>query len=649
MNVMSAPALKLVTPSCDQEGSAQRPRSGSRLLGEYLIEKGRLTVPELQQALIQQLRGQARLGEVLCTQEIISESDLLEALAEQFEARIIDLDETPPDPGLVAGISPELCIRQSFVPHQKTGIATVIATSDPARFSDLHPYLTQRFGAIVMAITDKGSLEKHISRLGQRDLSERANTLCPQRFSCRSWARPLGFPRVVGVGLLIAVSAAVFPKVAAWACVCWVFVNLLCVSGLRLLALITQIHARLRKAVPSEPKAEIDLPVVSIMVPLVREEAILPDLIQRLCASDYPRELLDICLVLEANDLFTQNAIAKVPLPPWFRVILVPTSNLQTKPRAMNYALDFCKGSIIGIYDAEDAPEADQIHRFVRHFDATGPETACIQGYLDFYNSRKNWLSRCFTIEYAIWFRVIMHGIEKMNLPVPLGGTTVFFRRDALEKLGAWDAHNVTEDADLGFRLARLGYRCAFLPTTTREEANCRPVPWIRQRSRWLKGYGMTWITHMQNPLALWRDLGAVRFLAFHVLLLGTLTGFLLAPVIWSLWFMFFGLAPAYVFLLPGTVWMVLGWAFVASEIVLMATGVFALSGRDHRHLWPWLLTMIAYWPLATLAAYKALYELLIVPFYWDKTRHGHLTEYAPDGANTEILSAAPVNDPPDI
>jgi cellulose synthase/poly-beta-1,6-N-acetylglucosamine synthase-like glycosyltransferase len=190
----------------------------------------------------------------------------------------------------------------------------------------------------------------------------------------------------------------------------------------------------------------------------------------------------------------------------------VPLGTLQTKPRALNYALSFAKGSIIGVYDAEDAPAPDQLHVVVNRFAQRGPEVVCLQGQLDFYNSHSNWLAHCFTVEYATWFRIMLPSLERLGLAIPLGGTTLFFRRDILESLGGWDAHNVTEDADLGIRLARHGYRTEIIDTVTQEEANARAWPWVKQRSHWLKGYAITYGVHMRSPLKLWRDLGAWRF-----------------------------------------------------------------------------------------------------------------------------------------
>ncbi len=231
--------------------------------------------------------------------------------------------------------------------------------------------------------------------------------------------------------------------------------------------------------------------------------------------------------MLEERDDVTRNTLAQTDLPPWMKVIEVPyTSGLTTKPRALNYALDFCRGRIIGVWDAEDAPDPDQLETVARCFHAAPPEVACLQGILDYYNPRANWLSRCFTVEYATWWRIIMPGIARLGFVIPLGGTTLFFRREALEKVQGWDAHNVTEDADLGFRLARFGYRTELIPTVTYEEATCRPWAWIRQRSRWLKGFMVTYFVHMRRPHQLMADLGPRKFWGFQIFFLTAISQF---------------------------------------------------------------------------------------------------------------------------
>ena len=207
-------------------------------------------------------------------------------------------------------------------------------------------------------------------------------------------------------------------------------------------------------------------------------------------------------------------------MPKWIRVIQAAPGTIKTKPRALNYALPFCSGEIIGVLDAEDAPEPDQLRSVVTKFSSVSTKTVGLQSRLDYYNPQSNWLARCFTMEYASWFRVMLPALAQIGFAIPLGGTTLYFRRSALVELGGWDAHNVTEDADLGIRLARAGYRCAMLDTTTFEEANNTPLSWVQQRSRWIKGYFMTYAAHMWSPKTLLHDLWIWQFCGFQVVFL---------------------------------------------------------------------------------------------------------------------------------
>ena len=301
----------------------------------------------------------------------------------------------------------------------------------------------------------------------------------------------------------------------------------------------------------------------------------------------------------------------------------MPPDTLRTKPKAMNYALPFCRGDIVWVYDAEDRPDPGQIRAVVQHLQSAPPEVACVQGYLDFYNSGENWLARCFTLEYAIWFRVVLLGVQRLGLPIPLGGTSVFFRRGVLEQLGGWDAHNVTEDADLGMRLARFGYRCEMIPSTTWEEANCRVRPWIRQRSRWLKGYAVTWATHMRRPRALWRDLGPAGFFGFQTLFLGAITSYLALPLFWAAGAAGAGLGLPIWQGVPG--WLV--WGFAASmllgQAVMLVAAVVAARDAGRPGLLPWVVALPFYWPLGAVAAWRAMGEVFTRPSFWHKTEHG--------------------------
>jgi cellulose synthase/poly-beta-1,6-N-acetylglucosamine synthase-like glycosyltransferase len=223
---------------------------------------------------------------------------------------------------------------------------------------------------------------------------------------------------------------------------------------------------------------------------------------------------------------------------------------------------------------------------------------------------------------------------------VPLGGTTLFFRRAALEGMGGWDAHNVTEDADLGIRLARRGFRTELIDTVTKEEANCRPWPWIKQRSRWIKGYAMTYGVHMRAPRRLLAELGWRKTIGVQVLFLGTLSQFVLAPFLWSFWVTALGFSHPVVDRMPGWMGLTMAGAFFSAEIVNIAIGISALGAPEHRFLRKWVPTLHFYYPLATLAAVKAIAEIVTRPFYWDKTHHGAY-HTVPD-----ILTPAPIAPP---
>jgi glycosyltransferase XagB len=614
---------------------------GRKPLGQLLLEAGHLAPGDLLKALALQARQQTRLGDILLSHGMVSEADLLTGLTRQWDAEVIDPAQAPPDPRLVDALGPAECLARGLLPWRRAGATVVIATARPDQFERQRPMLTARFGHVVMALVSEPDLHAAVLALRHRALAARAETRVPIDQSCRG--QQLGRLRLslaAGAAALVA-SALVAPRTVFVILVGWVLLTLLLTTGIKLAAAIAVLRGwRTQRRASWEPRRPViaRLPTVSIMVPLHGERDITPRLIRRLGRLTYPRELLDVLLVVEADDT-TMSALSGVHLPRWMRVISVPGGGIRTKPRALNYALDFCRGSIVGVYDAEDAPEADQLHRVVRRFHERGPDLACVQGMLDYYNPATNWLSRCFTIEYATWFGIMLPGMERMGLAVPLGGTTLFFRRDVLERLGGWDAHNVTEDADLGIRLARHGYRTELLDTVTGEEANCRVLPWIRQRSRWLKGYAITYAVHMRAPRRLLHELGLWRFFGVQVLFLGTLSQFVLAPVLWSFWLLPFGLWHPLSEVLPWSAFVLLGTMFLTAEAVSIGVALMALWRSRHRFLRGWVPTLHLYFPLAALAVYKALWEILTRPFYWDKTAHG---VFDGDARTSPMLPLAP-------
>ena len=243
---------------------------------------------------------------------------------------------------------------------------------------------------------------------------------------------------------------------------------------------------------PAKPSLDIsdrDLPIYTIIVPLYHEAPVVAKLVNALRQIDYPREKLDIKLMLEIDDAETRAEVAKLRLHAPFEIIAPPRAGPQTKPRALAAALPFARGSLVTIYDAEDEPEPRQLRDAVAAFAVGPPELACVQAKLSIDNPADGWFSKQFAAEYAGQFDVFLPALAKMDLPIPLGGTSNHFRADALRHTGGWDPFNVTEDADLGMRLARYGYRIGVIDSTTWEEAPVGYTQWLRQRTRWFKGW----------------------------------------------------------------------------------------------------------------------------------------------------------------
>ena len=397
----------------------------------------------------------------------------------------------------------------------------------------------------------------------------------------------------------------------------------LAIIALRILSLMPM--PRRAAAGPPPPLADDDLPLYTVLVPLFRETSVLRQLLHGLTSLDYPDHKLDIKLILEENDILMQRAVFGLRLPDHFDIIVVPSGLPQTKPRALNYALQFARGELVTIFDAEDIPEPNQLRAAAAAFATYSEETACLQAGLTFYNPNENWLTRQFTVEYASLFGVLLPALSAHNLPFPLGGTSNHFRSAILKRVGAWDPFNVTEDADLGLRLARAGYETAVLPSITYEEANTRLWNWMRQRSRWLKGFLQTWLVHMRNPARFFAEVGPAGFWVSQTMTLGVFLSTLLHP---------FGLAVVAWPMLNGFGTTVTGPVAVAlaglNLLVLlagygvsMAAGVVGLRRLRMSGWWFTILTMPVYWLLMSVAAWMALWQFVVAPSYWNKTHHG--------------------------
>ena len=594
--------------------------------GRHLIENGLIAPWQLFHALERQNAWNAHLTEILCAKGWLTEAQALDALSSFYTAQIIDLSLAPARSDLHAIAPANFCIKHNILPWQKVGGILIVVTGRPDRFEEMRLSLPDPLRGAIIAMAPEDEVALVLADLHRDRLVELAETRVPEELSCRSW-QGKSVRRIctlLAALIVLTVLALYTPALLFSALTGLAVCALTAVSIMKIVAFF----ASFRSADLNEVIAPIIMPRISVLVPLFREKEIAHALVSRLSRLTYPKALLDVLLVLEEHDTLTQETIARTELPHWMHVVLVPAgSGLTTKPRALNYALDFCKGDIIGIWDAEDAPAPNQLEVVAERFSQAHPKTACLQGVLDYYNPWTNWLSRCFTIEYATWFRTVLPGLARLGFAIPLGGTTLFIKREIIEELGGWDAHNVTEDADLGMRIARFGYRTELLETVTQEEANCHPYAWVKQRSRWLKGYMVTYLVHMRDPVRLWQDFGPLRFLGLQLIFACTLLQFLLAPLIWLFWGRMIDIPYPNNLLFTPEQMKGIAQLFLVFGIASAVIALRSIHGQKRGLLVPFILTMPIYFPLATIAGYKAVFELIFRPFYWDKTAHAKIVE----------------------
>jgi cellulose synthase/poly-beta-1,6-N-acetylglucosamine synthase-like glycosyltransferase len=452
----------------------------------------------------------------------------------------------------------------------------------------------------------------------------RANPTASARHGAETWQALVA---AIVVGLFLG-GAVVAPEAVVPFVMAILTLPFLCVTFLRSMAVVELFRLQRAKGGSSlRSVSDAELPRYSALVPLYREAEILPDLVAGMAALDYPSAKLEILLVLEASDTETRAALAGLDLPGNIRPVVVPEKGPRTKPKALNYALELVKSPYVVVYDAEDIPEPDQLRRALAAFADGGPEVACVQARLGIHNARQGWLARQFTIEYASLFDGQLPSLQRLGLPIPLGGTSNHFRVDRLKEVGGWDPYNVTEDADLGFRLARAGYRTRTIASTTWEEAPIALGSWVRQRTRWLKGWMQTYLVHTRRSARSRRALGWWPWLGLHVLIGGMLLSALVHPfVLFSIaWQALNGNLPA-----PSAepweralVWIGLA-NFALGYVSAMLAAAIAAWRRGWKRLSFEALLMPAYWLLISFASYRALAQLISAPHLWEKTAHGH-------------------------
>lgn len=369
-----------------------------------------------------------------------------------------------------------------------------------------------------------------------------------------------------------------------------------------------------------------DLPIYTILCPLYKEAHVLPLFVESIQKIDWPKNKLDVILLLEEDDIVTVAAAKELNLPSYIRTLVVPDSQPKTKPKACNYGLAYAKGEYLVIYDAEDQPEPDQLKKVFLAFKSTPDNVKCIQAKLNYFNPHQNLLTRFFTAEYSLWFDVILTGLQSIETTIPLGGTSNHFRTQELQQLEGWDPFNVTEDCDLGIRLFKRGARTAVLNSITYEEANSDWGNWLRQRSRWIKGYIQTYLVHMRHPIQFIKEHGW-HAIYFHLSVGGKIAFLFINPIMWLLTISYFALyayvGPTIQQLYPPVIFYLAVTSLVFGNFMFIYYYMIGVAKREHWTVMKFVLLVPFYWLMTSIAACIGLYQLIVKPHYWEKTVHG--------------------------
>lgn len=610
---------------------------------DVILRHGLATVDDVERAREIATRTGSRPATLLLADGTVRLDDLSRALAEAWGVPFVDLTTTPWDHTLVTRFEPERLVGERWFPlRAPPGRPVVVATADAPTPERRRAIESQVGAPVELVATTAWDVQDAVLRAFRNEILDEASLGLWRRHPDRS-ARIVvtRAQRLVVVLLLVVLVAGLVVYTAGTMEVIVAVVSfgfLVSVAFKFVVCLVGAGQERVDEISDADVAAldETDLPVFTVLVPVFREANVVGHLVSNLAALDYPRDRLQILLLLEEGDDETIAAAKAARPPASITLRIVPAGPPQTKPKACNVGLFFARGEYLVIFDAEDRPDPDQLKKAVIAFRRGGDSMVCVQGALNYWNADENALTRLFTLEYSFWFDYMLPGLDHLGLPIPLGGTSNHFRTDALRQLGGWDPFNVTEDADLGIRASATGHRVGVIRSTTFEEANRAYGNFIRQRSRWIKGYMQTALVHLRHPGELVRTVGWIEAIAFGLLIGGTPLTFLFTPPLLVLLIVSLVVDSASIttFMSGWVLWAGLANLLAGNALMVYVSMMGAFRRRRYR-LVAWALLNPAYWLLHSFASYKALWQLVVKPHFWEKTEHGLSThaEAVPSGA----------------
>lgn len=630
-------SLGFLTPQQLESTLAQRVAPKGRL-GDELLRLGIITQEQLDTALETQKRSGGRLGEILLFLEFVTEEQLYRVLATQGEigrlgsnVRLADVQALPYN---IANRYAAIIIRE----EKNYTVVAVEAKLGEDAVKEIESYLEKPIEQVLMTNAERLRFWEQAYR--REEILGSVFALYdeqPQNSAIETFTTPqLVVLLAILAAFLVSLTANWFATLLTLVIVFQIAYLSMAIAKFWIVIKGARHNAQLRFS--EEEVAAIDetkLPIYTLLIPVYKEKEVLPHLLRRIQNLDYPKYKLDVRILLEENDPETIELVRAMRLPSYFTPIVVPSSKPQTKPKACNYGLLQAKGEYVVIYDAEDRPEPDQLKKAYLAFQKLPEEYVCIQAKLNYFNSRQNLLTKLFTQEYSMWFELLLVGIMQMDIPIPLGGTSNHFKMGFLKRVGGWDPFNVTEDADLGIRLYKHRYKTAILDSRTWEEANSDVGNWIRQRSRWIKGYMQTFFVHMREPAKFYRQIGFRGMLGYLAMIMGTPLLPLLNPIFWGMMVVWLIFQPAWVqMFFPGPIYYISVIQLVLGNFIFMYMNIvgtyYVIRDCAIKKNQPFSYGLIRsglmtplYWVLMSVAAYKALIQLIVKPHYWEKTNHG--------------------------
>ena len=622
-------AVDGVYPPVEEHLETAEERRARVRLAAMLTSGGLVSDDELRVALLEHARTGDPLGDILVSHGAIAEDVLVAALSELHQLQRVGLRDFEPDFDVLRSLPEGLAQSLQVLPVARVDGEVLLAVARPITGESLDAVQEALGAPVRQLLANRTDLDQLIQRTHSHHYAEVAvNHLMQVRpaESAHYVVSPTQKALLVLSVVTVVVLGVLWPMRTLVGLVALASVLYAAVSVYRFRLTLRALGDHLEHDVSAEDLARIDerdLPMYTILVPLYKEAAIVPRLVRDINALDYPRTRLDVKLLCEEDDEETVAKIRAMDLPPHFHLVVVPDSQPKTKPKACNYGLQLAIGDFCVIYDAEDRPDPDQLKKAVIAFGRVPNNVVCVQAKLNHFNQDQNMLTAWFANEYSMHFELILPAMGAAESPIPLGGTSNHFVTQKLRDLGAWDPFNVTEDADLGIRLHRQGYRTAMIDSTTLEEANSQVPNWIRQRSRWNKGYIQTWLVHMRHPLALLSETGLRGFMSFN-LTMGSAFVLLLNPIFWALTTLYVFTQAGFIEqLFPGVIF------YTASMLLFVGNFVFvylSLAGSLQRGEFSLTRTALLsplYWGLMSWAAWKGFIQLFTNPFYWEKTTHG--------------------------